>query len=175
MSELVNKIQEDINSYKTELKVIENCVKRNLNIIQEKFRGKNVKTIEDTRYLLSKARDEIGFIRMFNMLNKNINTILKEKIELLEVDCKKLDYVPYNILERELILIEENCQIDILEHIKDFGSIYEKINITISFDDIIEKFILKVDEYTNIYIKHINRYLEIQEENINKIKLANSF
>jgi hypothetical protein len=175
VSELLSKIQEDINSYKIELNVIEHCVKRNINRAQNKFRGKSVKTIEDTRYILSKARDEIGFIRMFNILNKNINTTLKENMESLEIDCKELDYVPYNILERELGLIEQYCQIDILEHIKDYGSIYEKINISISFDNIIDNFIIKVEEYTNIYIKHINKYLEEQEQNINKLKLAQSF
>ena len=175
MSELLSKIQEDINSYKIELNVIEHCVKRNINMVQNKFREKNVKTIEDTRYMLSKARDEIGFIRMFNILNKNINTTLKENMESLEIDCENLDYVPYNILERELGLIEQYCEIDILEHVKDFGSIYEKIDISISFDEIIDNFILKVEEYANLYTKHINKYLEEQEQNINKLKVAQSF
>ena len=40
MSELVNKIQEDINLYKIELGVIENCIKTNLNTVQNKFKGK---------------------------------------------------------------------------------------------------------------------------------------
>lgn len=175
MSEVLSKIQEEINSYKIELNVIENCIKGNINTVKNKFREKNVETIEETRYMLSKARDDIGFIRMFNILNKNINNSLKENMEVLEMTCEKLDYVPYNILERELGLIEQNCQIDILEHVKDFGSIYEKINISISFDEIIDNFIIKVEEYTNIYIKHINSYLEKQEQNINKLKLAQSF
>ena len=98
VSEVLSKIQEDINSYKIELNVIENCIKGNINTVKNKFREKNVKTIEETRYMLSKARDDIGFIRMFNILNKNINTSLKENMEVLEITCEKLDYVPYNIL-----------------------------------------------------------------------------